>query len=191
MDELTVNFPEQGRNNPSLHEDVFEAFVGSILIDACNNDPTKFENGLRFAKRFIINLLENLVDMNDFKRNDNYKDTLQRVYQKYHTITPVYTTLYECKHLYKKMFIQAILITTDKLNDLYNKIHNSSIHEDIIRNNHDNIVQLLSQNYPDANIPTDPDILIIGIGFAENKITSQQDAAKTSLLMLNVDPDTF
>ncbi|RKO92507.1 ribonuclease III domain-containing protein [Blyttiomyces helicus] len=68
---------QNGRNNARLYEDCFQAFIGAIINNfAVDDDPVA---GSKYAYRFIINIIEYVVDFADLiVFNENFKDTLQR-----------------------------------------------------------------------------------------------------------------
>lgn len=66
-----------GRNNCNILEDVFEAWVGALYLDA---GP---DLGFGICLKFISNVFEKWVDMvNMINRDDNYKKNLLEYYQK-------------------------------------------------------------------------------------------------------------
>lgn len=80
----------QGRLNDNILEDVFEAFIGAIMLDHSYEE----------AKEFIISVIEHHVDFTDILLNDtNYKDQLSRYFQKNFKEYPVY------EHTKKENFI--------------------------------------------------------------------------------------
>jgi ribonuclease-3 len=85
----------QGRDNYKIMEDIFEAFLGAIVMDfeTDNNivifPPTISKTivqlssvGIHLAEIFIINILENHIDFSDLiQMKNNYKDMLVRYMQ--------------------------------------------------------------------------------------------------------------
>jgi ribonuclease-3 len=69
-----------GRKNARILEDSFEAFIGSMF----NYFGSKNESeGFNICSTFIINMIEQNIDITDLIMNDdNYKDQLMRYYQK-------------------------------------------------------------------------------------------------------------
>ena len=62
----------QTRNNQGTIEDITEAFIGALMTDL----------GEKVAEQFIINVIENIIDIADkIQNNNNYKDILLRYYQ--------------------------------------------------------------------------------------------------------------
>jgi ribonuclease-3 len=77
-----------GRKNYKILEDIFEAFICAIFLDF--NKKTikgnKLEGisglGFQIAERWIINIIENEIDLADLIiQNKNYKDTLIKYFQ--------------------------------------------------------------------------------------------------------------
>jgi ribonuclease-3 len=73
-----------GRKNPRIMEDVFEAFCAAVKQDL----------GYDLLERFVIRLIEKLMDFDDLiKNDDNYKDKLLRYFQKNGWSHPTYTII--------------------------------------------------------------------------------------------------
>ena len=73
-----------GRKNPRIMEDVFEAFCAAFKQDL----------GYDLLERFVINLIEKLMDFDDLINNDdNYKDKLLRYFQKNGWSHPTYSII--------------------------------------------------------------------------------------------------
>jgi len=71
----------KGREKSSILEDTFEAFIGAMKYDF----SSKYDIGTAYklCSKFIINCLENAIDITEVIRNDdNYKDQLMRYFQK-------------------------------------------------------------------------------------------------------------
>lgn len=79
-----------GRNNSHILEDCFEAFIGTMFVEFGHYDESI---GYNICKKFIINSIENYIDITELIINDdNYKDQLMRFYQKnFNGKFPVYT----------------------------------------------------------------------------------------------------
>ena len=76
---LSKYFEEKcnGRNNPFVLEDCFEALIGALYLQ------TRDEVGYSIVTRFIVTIFERLVDFPTLIMvNDNYKDQLMWYYQK-------------------------------------------------------------------------------------------------------------
>lgn len=103
----------RGRCTPSFFEDAFEAFLGAIIED---ND----QFGILYVENFIINIIENVIDFGELiNNNDNFKDSLQRVFQQILKITtPVYYTIEENSPLYRRIFTRILYITKEQFNAL-------------------------------------------------------------------------
>jgi ribonuclease-3 len=110
-----------GRKNSRILEDCFEAFIGSMMIDFGNKDESE---GFKICSQFIINLIEQNIDMTELILNDdNFKDQLMRYYQKKYGGT--YLPKYEQKTI--------IMSTND------NGIQNKKFHM-IVKDNENNII---------------------------------------------------
>ena len=69
-----------GRKNSRILEDAFEAFIGAMMNDFGSQNE---EEGFRICNTFIINIIEQKIDITELIINDdNYKDQLMRFYQK-------------------------------------------------------------------------------------------------------------
>lgn len=85
----------QGRDNYKIMEDIFEAFLGAIVMDFENDSnlvifpdsvPKSIKPmssvGIHLAELFIINILENYIDFADLiQMKNNFKDMLVRYMQ--------------------------------------------------------------------------------------------------------------
>jgi ribonuclease-3 len=79
MSEYMETF-SNGRNNPRILEDTYEAFVGAMYLDFGRSDEIR---GYAVCREFIINCFEDNVNIDEIaSRDDNYKDRLMRFYQK-------------------------------------------------------------------------------------------------------------
>jgi dsRNA-specific ribonuclease len=171
---------DRGRNTPSIFEDAFEAFIGSILVDFG-------EYGYLYADRFVRNVIENIIDFAELiSKNDNFKDSLQRFYQKNEKWgTPSYISLNEEGPLYRKIFTRMLTFTENQLNEM------DSLVQDNIKKYTNHI--LLQYKTNNANIYSKLfDICqsgkyILGIGFGRKVIQSEQECAKNCLEILNLD----
>ena len=72
-----------GRNNDRILEDVFEALICAIYLDL----------GFEKANRFVIRVLEEVIDFKQLEEDDNYKDILLRFCQNKMNTTPTYDTI--------------------------------------------------------------------------------------------------
>jgi ribonuclease III len=85
----------QGRLNDNILEDVFESFIGALVLD----------QSYELASKFIISVIEKYVDFTEILMTDtNYKDQLSRYFQKSFKVYPIY------KHTKKndKIFCEII-----------------------------------------------------------------------------------
>lgn len=85
-----VEFGCQGRTNPRILENTFEAFIGSMFIDFSNKVNAAY--GYEIVRRFIVTIIEKYVDMVDLVMNDeNSKDQLMWYFQKnFNGAYPIY-----------------------------------------------------------------------------------------------------
>jgi ribonuclease-3 len=68
-----------GRRNLNILEDAFESFISAIY----------FDQGIDFAKEWIINVIEGHLDFSELvKMNNNYKDILLKYFQQNHGYMP-------------------------------------------------------------------------------------------------------
>ena len=74
-----------GRNNTHILEDVYEAFLGALYLDS---------NDYQLVERFIIQSIEQNIDIADTILNDNnFKDQILRYFQHNFKIYPKYETV--------------------------------------------------------------------------------------------------
>lgn len=87
-----------GRNNEHILEDIFESFIGALYLDS---------NDYRLVEKFIISTIQNFIDISELIENDNnYKDKLQRYFQKNFSIHPKYKTI---KDEEKNKFVSELI----------------------------------------------------------------------------------
>lgn len=68
----------QGRKNKKILEDTFEAFIGAMYVDFCENQ----NNAMQLCETWIINLIEANLDFSELViQNTNYKDTFLKYFQ--------------------------------------------------------------------------------------------------------------
>jgi len=79
---LLGRYMEKRRNtDEKLTEDIFESFIGALSL----------ESNYNICKKFIINIIEEEIDIASLIYNDcNYKGQLSKYYQKMNWKTPVY-----------------------------------------------------------------------------------------------------
>lgn len=69
-----------GRANPRILEDTFEAFVGAMYLEFGRTDETR---GYMVCRNFMVGLIENHVNIEELvTKDENFKDQLMRYYQK-------------------------------------------------------------------------------------------------------------
>ena len=195
----TILDVDRGRNTPSYYEDAFEAFIGAIVEDF----P---EFGYIYAERFVINVIENIIDFSDLiSNNDNFKDSIQRFFQAQKVVSneseekwknPVYTPVHEFTSIYnQKIFIKCVLISHEQLLHL-EQTHSRDACEKI-KNYTTNVVKYYKHNNPLVFeklmqlITQDCSNMYYILGLAQSKkvITTEQDTAKMCLINLNLDLD--
>ena len=72
-----------GRNREKMHENVFEAWVGAIYLDT----------NLEYARKFILNVFNTLVDWDAVLMDTNYKDQMLKYCQMNKMAHPEYVVL--------------------------------------------------------------------------------------------------
>jgi ribonuclease-3 len=180
IEKLTNTGSNKGRNNPRLYEDCFEAFVGAIIEDFGD------EQGYIYAKRFIIGIMEHLVDFSELiTQNENFKDTLQRYFQSFQWKNPIYLDLHESGPSHMKNFVKGVFLKKeyfDQIQDLNVKMSIQEYHNKTLKNHSDAVV---------ANIKLYQDEYIIGISIANKKNVAEQSASRMALCCLNIDENNF
>lgn len=117
MEAQTYLGPNKGRNNPRIYEDCFEAFIGAIIEDFGDED------GYRFVKRFVVGIIEHLVDFTDLILcNENHKDTLQRYFQAQKWPNPTFTDLDESGPSHTRTFTKGVFLKKEFLEHFDNAI---------------------------------------------------------------------
>lgn len=77
-----VEFGCQGRTNPRILENTFEAFIGAMFVDFSNKVNPSYS--YEIVRRFVITIIEKYVDIVDLVMNDeNSKDQLMWYFQKH------------------------------------------------------------------------------------------------------------
>jgi len=89
-----------GRTNDRIIEDILEAFICAIFIDL----------GFKYAEFFIINLLNEHVDLDLIEEDNNFKDILLRKCQKQFQINPEYELITTSGPHHTKTFTSVVLI---------------------------------------------------------------------------------
>ena len=101
-----VEFECNGRNNPRILEDAFEAFIGALYNDFDKNNNNY--SGFSTCYKFFINIIQSggLDIPQLILTDDNYKDQLMRFYQKeFNGKYPIY---YELQDSSKKSFTMCV-----------------------------------------------------------------------------------
>jgi len=178
VENQTILDVERGRNTPSYYEDVFEAFIGSIIMDFG-------EKGYIYAERFVRSVIENVIDFSDLvSNNDNFKDSLQRYYQSLKILTPKYTPLEEYNPLYRKVFVRMLTISGDVLDQLDDSVkekvkhYSKSVISQYKQSNKAVFLSLLQIQNEDK--------YVLGIGSGRKVVEAEQYCAKQCLLNLNI-----
>ena len=196
MENMTALGVNKGRFNPRLYEDIFEAFVGAIIADFGD------ETGYRYAKRFIINVIENLVDFSDLILvNENFKDIYQRYFQSMKAkqlahfqakkmavpedisdnwLNPVYIDLDEQGSTHMKLFTSGTFISCHQL-DHFDKDIQKTVYKF-----HDKFVKKYSNRLDILKKFENSGGFLVGISTANKKLTAEQNCSKQALLNLNI-----
>lgn len=112
----------QGRNNPRILEDVFEAFLCAIFLDQNKNIEYQsprmkelgkyrlFGPGWQIVNAFVENLLELCIDFEELVlTHENHKETLLQFFQKEFKITPKYLELNIDGPPHNRIFTMGVL----------------------------------------------------------------------------------
>jgi len=213
IDSLTKLGGGTGRNNPKLYEDCFEAFIGAIIADYGE------EVGYKYAKRFIINLIEHLIDFTDLiLNNDNYKDILQRYFQSQTKLSSEcgknvkwdFPKYFELESNERTMFSIGIFLRKELFLELSNDMQEKIIeYQQHIKKHQEESIKKSIDKYSKFD-ETDGGLLcskcsrcinrddenaeikyyLIAFGTGSKKSIAQQQCAKIGLLNLNV-PSNF
>ncbi|KAJ3354031.1 hypothetical protein GGF32_002705 [Allomyces javanicus] len=169
----TATFPNKGRNSQRIYEDVFESFCGAIIEDFGD------ELGYRFAKRFVVGLLENQVDFAQvIMHNENYKDTLQQHFQKVRWNNPVYPDLDQSGPKQLRVFTKGVFITQDQFAVLSPGVQYTVLayHSSTVRSSSAAVRKAIE----------DTAGYIIGIGQGNRKLDAEQMAARHGILNMRI-----
>ncbi len=81
-----------GRHNPRILEDTFEAFLGSLFEDIYQDNLDNYGQAMQICSDFIVHLMEEMTDFRELiSVNDNYKELLLQYFQKnFGGIHPIY-----------------------------------------------------------------------------------------------------
>ncbi|KAJ3218307.1 hypothetical protein HDU81_000628, partial [Chytriomyces hyalinus] len=165
--------------------DTFEAFVGAIIQDFGD------ESGYHYAKRFIVSIIEHVVDFADILLcNENHKDVLQRYFQSRPLPTeehkkwpnPVYIDLSSGSSFHNKLFVKGVFLNCDLLATL-----SKSVQEHCMQNHHEQIHVNEGTAVAEklkAHI-TLTDSMLIGMASAAKKIVAEQECSSIALCCLD------
>lgn len=96
------------RDNYKIQEDVFEAFIGALYLDS--------ERDMEIVKRFIVNVIENNIDMVELiMKNTNYKDMLNTYMMDHYNDSPKF---YEINMVHVNMVKQFTYVVKNRDNDV-------------------------------------------------------------------------
>jgi len=178
IERLTKTGSNKGRNNPRLYEDCFESFIGAIIQDFGDED------GYRYAKRFILNIVEHIIDFSDLiMYNENFKDILQRYFQSLKWTNPTYIDLHESGPSHMKTFVKGIFLNKEYLLEL-----SPQVQENVHSYQSETILQQSSHVKAQIDsILASKECVLIGIGIANKKNIAEQSASNIALCCLNID----
>jgi dsRNA-specific ribonuclease len=177
VENQTILGLDRGRRNSKFFEDLFEAFIGAIMV--CFG-----EKGYIYTERFVRNIIEANVDFSELiLTNDNFKDSLQRLFQSKKFKTPLFYTLDENGPLYRKIFTRYTLITQEQM----------TIFDENIQQNIKNLNNILSKHYQTTNKEIYEKIYnmqlnnnyILSVGCGKKLINAEQECAENCLVILN------
>jgi dsRNA-specific ribonuclease len=178
IENQTILDIERGRNTPSYYEDVFEAFIGSIILDFG-------DKGYIYAEKFVRSVIENVIDFAELiSKNDNFKDSLQRYFQSIKWKTPQYTTLYEQNPLYRKVFVRMLTLSKEQYSSLPESLqkkvayYNQRVLREYKHISKEVFTQLLQ-------IQNDHKV-VLGLGSGRKVVDAEQDCARQSLVNLDL-----
>ena len=106
-----------GRTNPRILEDVFEAFIAALFLDFTEvESDTQIRYGLvsgpgyEVCEKFITTIIENTIDFESLIMNDdNYKDILLRYFQNTFKETPKYVEISSEGPPHSRIFTMGVL----------------------------------------------------------------------------------
>lgn len=95
----------EARSKDKTKANIFESFIGTLY-----NSLSSTVYNYKITETFVINIIENALDITEFIRHDNnYIHRLMQLYQKnYNGITPEYDTLNEDGTINKKLFTMCV-----------------------------------------------------------------------------------
>lgn len=153
---------DKGRNNNRLLEDCFEAFIGVMFKEA----------GFERTKEFIVNLIESFMDLSELiYGNDNFKDSLLRLFQSRKWSDPKYTDLVGTD---EKLFTKIIHLNSSLMDPDSRELIKKSVYKIFPRD-----WDMIKTIVPRGNI-------LISLGKGKTKKEAEQMAAKNALVNLQV-----
>ncbi|KAJ3078841.1 hypothetical protein HK102_004207 [Quaeritorhiza haematococci] len=164
-----------------LIEDHFESFIGAIVRDFENGDQGK---GYICARRFIMNLIENLVDLPSLLESDqNFKGRLQQFCQQLKWDIPKYFELPSCSDAKpsaneSQLFWRAAVLKREDVCKLDSRIERKCMayHEAIVK------ACAADKGGKDfTKIKAGETFVIVGAAFGNKNVDAEHEAAKTSL----------
>lgn len=172
---------DRGRDTPSYYEDAFESFLGAIMEDFG-------EMGYIYADRFIRNIIDNVIDFSELiSTNDNFKDSIQRAFQKMGWATPVYTNLNQQGPLYRKVFTRVLYIAQEQLSEL------SQSQQNTIKKYTSECLEYYKKTNPQVFTELYETVtkgkFVLCLGHQRKIVSAEQMAAKQGLINLNLDLD--
>ena len=174
---LTNIGPNKGRNNPRLYEDCFEAFIGAIIQDFGD------EEGYRYVKRFLVNIIEYLVDFADIILcNENFKDTLQRYFQSLKWRNPIYIDLTEEGPSHMRTFAKGVFLEKANLATLSEKVQKQTIdyHNEQMKSSNGKLREAIERHSRETST------WLIGLGTGNKKNVAEQRSSSFGLCNLGV-----
>lgn len=107
----------EGRVNPRILEDIFEAFIAALFLDFTEIETDTQQRydlmsgpGYEICEKFITTIIENTVDFENLIMNDdNYKDILLRYFQNTYKITPKYIEIEAEGPPHNRTFVMGVL----------------------------------------------------------------------------------
>lgn len=185
-----LNYNGQGRENPSLLEDVFEAMIGAIVQD--RNPSGGFEEvGKRYsyAYNFVVGVMEQTVNFSELVlRNDNFKDSLLKyiaqnnweLANRQGKKSP-FEEIYTSGPSNNRRFIVGVFIPStyiskdrnDKVNSYKNKMIQQFLKSPEARNSYNQIVKQTGY-------------ILVGLGMGNSKKSAEQKASNKALWILGI-----
>ena len=185
VERLTLVGPLKGKQNPKIYEDCFEAFIGAIIQDFGDED------GYKYAKRFIVSVIEHLVDFAEIVLcNENHKDTLQRYFQSNSVggvkwENPRYIDLLEIGSSHTRQFVKSVFLPKIYYEQLPQSV------KDCVREYHSR--QTDPKTQPNIKIIaainqycTKNNTFVIGAAAAGKKSVADQECSALALVNLSV-----